>query len=152
MLRKEGSPLRIAVLVSGGGTNLQAIIDAIAEGGIRNTEIVLVLSNNRGVKALERAEKAGIPAVVCTPSDYSDREAFHDALVEKVKEKEPDLVVLAGFMTILHGDDRIYNNIFIQLHPVTAPERTAQSSDYEVVGTAPFDIFPDFDTWYAPFK
>ena len=59
---------------------------------------------------------------------------------------------VAGFMTILHGDDRIHNNIFIQLHPVTDPERTPQSSDYEVVGTAPFDIFPDYETWYAPFK
>ena len=59
---------------------------------------------------------------------------------------------VAGFMTILHGDDRIYNNIFIQLHPITDPERTAESSDYEVVGTAPFDIFPDYETWYAPFK
>ena len=59
---------------------------------------------------------------------------------------------VAGFMTILHGDDRIYNNIFVQHHPINAPERTAQSCDYEVVGTAPFDIFPDYDTWYAPFK
>ena len=59
---------------------------------------------------------------------------------------------VAGFMTILHGDDRIYNNIFVQLHSVTAPERTPQNNDYEVVGTAPFDIFPDYDTWYAPFK
>ena len=59
---------------------------------------------------------------------------------------------VAGFMTILHGDERIYNNIFVQLHPVTAPERTPQNNDYEVVGTAPFDIFPDYDTWYAPFK
>ena len=58
---------------------------------------------------------------------------------------------VAGFMTILHGDDRVYNNIFIQLHPVTAPERTPENNDYEVVGTAPFDIFPDYETWYAPF-
>ena len=122
MLRKEGSPLRIAVLVSGGGTNLQAIIDAIAEGGIRNTEIVLVLSNNRGVKALERAEKAGIPAVVCTPSDYSDREAFHDALVEKVKEKEPDLVVLAGFLvTIPPQMIREFRDRMINIHPSLIP-------------------------------
>ena len=59
---------------------------------------------------------------------------------------------VAGFMTILHGDDRIYNNIFVQLHPVTAPDRTPESNEYEVVGTAPFDIFPDYDTWFAPFK
>ena len=59
---------------------------------------------------------------------------------------------VAGFMTILHGDDRIYNNVFVQLHPVTALERTPQANDYEVVGTAPFDIFPDYDTWFAPFK
>ncbi len=59
---------------------------------------------------------------------------------------------VAGFMTILHGDDRIYNNMFIQLHPVTDPARTAESNEYEAVGTAPFDIFPDYETWYAPFK
>ena len=59
---------------------------------------------------------------------------------------------VAGFMTILHGDDRIYNNIFIQYHPVTKPELTPESSDYQVVGTAPFDIFPDYETWFAPFK
>ncbi len=59
---------------------------------------------------------------------------------------------VAGFMTILHGDDRICRNIFLQLHPVTDPARTPQSNDYEVVGTAPFDIFPDYDTWFAPFK
>ena len=74
--------LKIAVLVSGGGTNLQAIIDKIAEGVITNTEIAVVISNNKNAYALDRAAKAGIPAKALSPKDFTDREAFNDALLQ----------------------------------------------------------------------
>lgn len=90
--------LRVVVLVSGGGTNLQAIIDAIAAGKITNAQIVGVISNNKTVKSLERARNAGIPAVCVSPKDYESREVFNDALLAKVKEFTPDLIVLAGFL------------------------------------------------------
>ena len=90
--------LKVVVCVSGGGTNLQAIIDSIADGRITNTEIIGVISNNYGVKSLERAEKAGIPAFVLSPKDYSERSEFNKAFLDKVKELDPDLVVLAGFL------------------------------------------------------
>ena len=76
--------LRVTVCVSGGGTNLQAIIDRIADGTIKNTQIVQVISNNAGAFALERAAKAGIPACCVSPKDYPDREAFNDALLDKI--------------------------------------------------------------------
>ena len=90
--------LRVVVLVSGGGTNLQAIIDAIAAGKVTNAQIVGVISNNKTVKSLERARNAGIPAVCVSPKDYESREVFNDALLAKVKEFTPDLIVLAGFL------------------------------------------------------
>ena len=90
--------LRVTVCVSGGGTNLQAIIDRIADGTIKNTEIVQVISNNAGAFALERASKAGIPACCVSPKDFPDREAFNDGLLAKINEAAPDLIVLAGFM------------------------------------------------------
>ena len=88
--------LRITVLVSGGGTNLQAIIDGIADGTIQNTKIVGVISNNYGVYALERAEKAGIPAFVISPKDFASRKEFNEALKAKIDSLDTDLVVLAG--------------------------------------------------------
>lgn len=122
MLRQEGEPLKIAVLVSGGGTNLQAVIDAIDKGEIRNTRIVLVLSNNRGVKALDRAKAASIPCDVCSPADFENRETFHEALVNRVKEAEPDLVVLAGFLvTIPPQMIREFPNRIINIHPSLIP-------------------------------
>ena len=87
--------LRVTVCVSGGGTNLQAIIDRIADGTIRNARIVQVVCNNPGAFALERAAKAGIPACCVSPKDYPDREAFHEALLAKINEAAPDLIVLA---------------------------------------------------------
>ena len=90
--------LRVVVLVSGGGTNLQAIIDAIAAGKVTNAQIVGVISNNKTVKSLERARNAGIPAVCVSTKDYESREVFNDALLAKVKEFTPDLIVLAGFL------------------------------------------------------
>ena len=93
--------LKIAVLVSGGGTNLQAIIDSIADGRITDTEIKVVISNNPKAKALERAAKAGIEAVCISPKQYADRELFNDALLEAVNVRGVDLVVLAGFMVVV---------------------------------------------------
>lgn len=117
-----GNPMKAAVLVSGGGTNLQAIIDAVNEGKVTNTELVGVISNNPGVYALERAKKAGIPAFVVSPKDFSSREEFHLALEEKLKELGTELVVLAGFLVkipenlIAAFPDRIIN-----IHPALIP-------------------------------
>ena len=77
--------LRVVVLVSGGGTNLQAIIDAIAAGKVKNAQIVGVISNNKTVKSLERARNAGIPAVCVSPKDYESREVFNEALLAKLR-------------------------------------------------------------------
>ena len=90
--------LRVVVCVSGGGTNLQAIIDGIANGSVFRTEIVRVVCNNPGVRALERAKAAGIESVCVSPKDFEDREAFEAALCRSVEEASPDLIVLAGFM------------------------------------------------------
>lgn len=80
--------LKLAVLVSGGGTNLQAIMDGIASGSITNAKIVTVISNNKNAYALTRAEQAGIPASCISPKDYVDREAFHEALLKALVESE----------------------------------------------------------------
>ena len=93
--------LKIIVCVSGGGTNLQAIIDGVEKGTIRNTRIAGVISNNAGAFALERARKAGIPAYCVSPKDYGNRQAFNDAFLEQVNSLAPDLIVLAGFLVIL---------------------------------------------------
>ena len=82
--------LKLAVLVSGGGTNLQAIMDGIASGSITNAKIVTVISNNKNAYALTRAEQAGIPASCISPKDYADREAFHEALLKALVESESD--------------------------------------------------------------
>lgn len=114
--------LRVVVLVSGGGTNLQAIIDAVADGKVTNTKLVGVLSNNRGVKSLERAEKAGIPAVCVSPKDFSDRAAFNDTMLAKIDEFEPDLIVLAGFLVkIPEAMVAKYSNRIINIHPSLIP-------------------------------
>lgn len=114
--------LKIVVLVSGGGTNLQAIIDSIAEGKITNTQIVGVISNNKTVKSLERAKNAGIPAISISPKDYADREAFNEALLGKIEELDPDLVVLAGFLVkIPEAMVHKYSNRIINIHPSLIP-------------------------------
>ncbi|MBO5238763.1 MAG: phosphoribosylglycinamide formyltransferase [Lachnospiraceae bacterium] len=114
--------LRVAVMVSGGGTNLQAIIDRVADGTITNTEIAVVISNNYGVKALERAEKAGIPGICVSPKDYSDREAFNQALLDTVNSYNVDLIVLAGFLVVI-PEQMIdeYENRIINIHPSLIP-------------------------------
>ena len=93
--------LRAAVCVSGGGTNLQALIDAIEQGNVTNTQIVGVLSNNAGARALERAREHGIPSAAVCPRDYQSREAFEKAMLEELCQMAPDLIVLAGFLAAL---------------------------------------------------
>ena len=116
------SKLKIAVLVSGGGTNLQAIIDKIASGEITNTEIALVFSNNRKAYALERAKMAGIPAKALSPKQFENREAFNDAVLEVIEESKVDLIVLAGcLMYIPPKLIEKYHNRIINIHPSLIP-------------------------------
>ncbi|WP_027437326.1 phosphoribosylglycinamide formyltransferase [Lachnospira multipara] len=114
--------LRVTVLVSGGGTNLQAIIDAVNNGTIKNTKLVGVISNNAGAYALERAKKANIPSFCISPKDYESREIFNDALLAKVKELETDLVVLAGFLVrIPEKMVHEFSHRIINIHPSLIP-------------------------------
>ena len=114
--------LKIAVLVSGGGTNLQAIIDKIAEGVITNTEIAVVISNNKNAYALERAAKAGVEGVVVRRRDYESSEDFDAALLNQLKTHHIDLVVLAGFLSVL-GPSVIaaYPRRILNVHPALIP-------------------------------
>lgn len=114
--------LRVLVCVSGGGTNLQALIDAIRTGKITDTEIVRVISNNPGAYALERAAAAGIEGVCVSPREFSDREQFYDAFLEKVEEARPDLIVLAGFLVVIPGKlIQKYQNRILNIHPSLIP-------------------------------
>ena len=114
--------LRVAVMVSGGGTNLQAIIDAVKDGTITNTELVAVISNNAGAYALTRAKENGIPAMCISPKDYETREAFNEALLEKVNELHVDLIVLAGFLVkIPEAMVHQYSHRIINIHPSLIP-------------------------------
>lgn len=114
--------LKIAVLVSGGGTNLQAIIDRIQDGSIENTKIDIVISNNRGAYALERAAAAGIDAEVLSPKDYETRQQFNDALLEKLKSRDIDLVVLAGYLVVVPEIViQEFRNRIINIHPSLIP-------------------------------
>ena len=114
--------LRVVVMVSGGGTNLQAIIDAVAAGKITNAELAGVISNNKTVKSLERAKNAGIPAYSVSPKDFADRDAFNEALLAKVDELAPDLIVLAGFLVAIpQAMVQKYSNRIINIHPSLIP-------------------------------
>ena len=114
--------LRILVCVSGGGTNLQAVIDAIGSGSLTNTEIIGVISNNKNAYALTRAEQNGIDAVCVSPKDFPDREAFNRAFLEKVNEYHPDLIVLAGFLVAIPAAMiESYRNRIINIHPSLIP-------------------------------
>ena len=114
--------LRIAVLVSGGGTNLQAIIDSINSGKIHNTEIAVVISNNRKAYALERARNNNIPAECISPKSFADREEFHRALLAAVDSYKVDLIVLAGFLVAIPEIMvKAYNNRIINIHPSLIP-------------------------------
>ena len=113
---------KAAVLVSGGGTTLQAIIDAKASGLIRNAEISLVISNNPSAYALTRAKNAGIKASCISPSDFDSREAFNKALTDALIEAEVDLVVLAGFLVIIPREMvEKFRNRIINVHPSLIP-------------------------------
>lgn len=114
--------LRIAVLVSGGGTNLQAVIDRIEDGTIRNTEIAMVISNNKNAKALERAEKHNIPSCCISPKDFESREVFNKTLLRTLTDLNPDLIVLAGFMVVIPPEMiRAFKNRIINIHPSLIP-------------------------------
>ena len=95
--------LRVAVCVSGGGTNLQAIIDAVRNGTVKDTKIVRVISNNPGARALKRAADAGIEGICVSPKRFESRELFNEALLAALNEAQPDLIVLAGFMVAVPG-------------------------------------------------
>lgn len=113
---------RIVVLVSGGGTNLQALIDAEKRGDIKSGSITCVISSKEDAYALERAKKAGIPSRVVKRKDYSDADSYTDALLEVLREENADLIILAGFMTIL-GEKLIreYENQIVNVHPSLIP-------------------------------
>jgi len=114
--------LKIVVCVSGGGTNLQAIMDAIDAGKITNTEIIAVISNNPGAKALERATKKGIEAICMSPKNFPDRAAFNEAFTEKTCELAPDLVVLAGFLVkIPEQMVAKFSGRIVNIHPSLIP-------------------------------
>jgi len=114
--------LNIVVLVSGGGTNLQAIMDKIADGTVTNTKIAAVISNNANAYALERAKNAGIPAECISPKQFENRELFNEALLAGVKQYNPDLVVLAGFLVIIPPAlIAEYRNRLINIHPSLIP-------------------------------
>ena len=113
---------RIAVLVSGGGTNLQALIDAQNRGELVNGEIAAVIASKPGAYALERAAKAGIPGYVVARKDYPNNQAMTTALVDKLKRLDIDLVVLAGFMVILtEAMVKAYPNAILNVHPALIP-------------------------------
>lgn len=114
--------LRVCVCVSGGGTNLQAIMDAIDSGKITNAEIVCVISNNKTAYALERAKNHGIDAVAVSPKDYETRELFNQALLDTINEVQPDLIVLAGFLVVIPKEMIAqYRNRIINIHPSLIP-------------------------------
>jgi len=114
--------LNIVVCVSGGGTNLQAIIDGIRNKTVRNTRISAVISNNAGAYALERARQNDIPAICISPKNFPDRAAFNRAFLDKLDELSPDLIVLAGFLVILPKQMiATYRNRIINIHPSLIP-------------------------------
>lgn len=114
--------LKLAVLVSGGGTNLQAIIDAIDNGTITNAKIEVVISNNQNAYALERAKQHGIAAMCISPKEFENREAFNKAFLEKLDSFGVDLVVLAGFLVVIpEMMIQKYRNRIINIHPSLIP-------------------------------
>ena len=115
-------PVRIGVLVSGGGTNLQAVMDAMDSGRITNTELAVVISNNANAYALERARLRGIEAVCISPKDYGSRDAFNEAFLAKVDAYHLDLIVLAGFLVAIpEAMTRKYEGRIINIHPSLIP-------------------------------
>lgn len=114
--------LRVLACVSGGGTNLQALIDRIEDGTIQGAQIVKVISNNPGVFALERAKKHGIEGCVVSPKEFADRTEFNEALLAAVDEAKPDLIVLAGFLVVIPPKMiEKYSGKIINIHPSLIP-------------------------------
>lgn len=114
--------LKVVVCVSGGGTNLQAIMDGVKGGSIKNTKITGVISNNASAYALKRAEENGIPAFCISPKEFSDREKYNNAFLGKLEELKPDLIVLAGFLVILPEKMiETYRGRIINIHPSLIP-------------------------------
>ncbi len=114
--------LRVGVLVSGGGTNLQAVLDAIDSGEIKNAEVKVVISNNKSAYALERAKNYGIDALCISPKEFESRTQFHDELLSRIDEYHLDLIVLAGFLvTIPEAMIQKYRNRIINIHPSLIP-------------------------------
>lgn len=119
--------LKVAVLVSGGGTNLQAILDAVQKKEINNAVIDVVISNKSDAYALKRAENAGVDGIVIAPSMYADREEFDKALILELNRRNIDLVVLAGYLVILSEElVRAYKNRIINVHPSLIPSFCGQ--------------------------
>ena len=114
--------LRLVVLVSGGGTNLQAILDAMDNGKIKNAEVVGVISNNANAYALTRAEEHNIPNECISPKNYENRDVFNDALLEGVSKYNPDLIVLAGFLVAIPEKMvKAFPEKIINIHPSLIP-------------------------------
>lgn len=114
--------LRVGIFVSGGGTNLQAILDKAEAGDLPGVSIEVVVSNNKNAQALERAKKHKIPAVVISPKDYDSREQFNEAFLNKVNEYRLDLIVLAGFLVVIPPKMiEEYQNKIINVHPSLIP-------------------------------
>ena len=114
--------LRVLVCVSGGGTNLQALIDSMENGTVKGAQIIRVISNNRNAYALERAAKHGIAAECISPKDYDSREEFNRAFLQSVDQAEPDLIVLAGFLVVIPPEMIAkYRNRIINIHPSLIP-------------------------------
>ena len=114
--------MKIAVFVSGGGTNLQAIIDQIKDGSLKNVEIALVIASNDKAYALQRAADNNIPAVVMSVKNYESREIWDDAVLAKLNESGAELIVLAGYLSLL-GEKTVkaFNNRIINIHPALIP-------------------------------
>lgn len=114
--------LKILVCVSGGGTNLQAILDKAAAGELGNSQIVRVISNNANAYALTRAQNAGVTGVCVSPKEFGTREEFHKAFLAAIDEAEPDLIVLAGFLVVIPEEVITkYRNRIINIHPSLIP-------------------------------
>lgn len=118
----SGRKTRIAVLVSGGGTNLQALLDSQKSGSLHSGEIVLVISNKPGAYALTRAQQAGVEALTLTRADCGGQEGFEKALIDALEQRGVELIILAGFLSILSADfTRRYENRILNVHPSLIP-------------------------------